>query len=215
MPAYHAVTGIEGGVAVTLLVVAALRRWGGLRPYAGAATFHGASKILLALALLWFYFFWAEFLTYWYGRTPEEQQLLALLTFGPYRGAFLATFALCFALPFLVLMWNGVRKSPGGVTLAAALVVLGLLADRIRLYVAAWSVAGPVRETMDVLPATQLPGVADVLVLAGFPALAALLALLALRLLPPLAVWERRGELLLRTEGTFAATRVSILAKPT
>ena len=49
---------------------------------------------LLALSLLYFYFTWAEFLTYWYGRTPEEVWLLGLLMFGSYAGLFYPAFAL-------------------------------------------------------------------------------------------------------------------------
>jgi molybdopterin-containing oxidoreductase family membrane subunit len=213
MPPYHAVSGVEGGIAITLVVAALLRRQRAAN--VPAAAFHGASKLLLALALLWFYFFWAEFLTYWYGRTPAEQDLLTLLEFGPYRWAFYAAFGLCFVAPLLILIWNAVRKSAGGVTLAAALVLLGLIADRIRLYVAAWSVAGPVRERLETIPATHLPGVADLLILAGFPALAALLCLLALRFVPALALWELAGEQVLRDERPFASTRVAVLAKPT
>src|SRR5207249_3924287 len=62
VPPYHAVSGLEGGVALALVILYLLRR--GPRD-----AFHAAGKILLALALLVFYFSWAELLTYWYGRT--------------------------------------------------------------------------------------------------------------------------------------------------
>src|SRR5205085_8510858 len=82
MPPYQVVTSLEGGVAVALVALAAARRFGGLQRYVGRDTFHAAAKLLLALALLWFYLFWSELLTYWYGRTPDEQHLLELLMFG-------------------------------------------------------------------------------------------------------------------------------------
>ncbi|MBI5434580.1 MAG: hypothetical protein HZA52_17245, partial [Planctomycetes bacterium] len=58
--------------------------------------FWNLGKILLALCLLWFYFWWADFLTFWYGRLPNEENILQLLMFGPYRTAFILSFILNF-----------------------------------------------------------------------------------------------------------------------
>src|SRR5262245_40795593 len=71
-PAYQGVSGIQAGFATTLLTIAALRKWGGLRGYLQLPQFWGLAKLLLATSLLFFYFSWDEFVTYWYGRTPEE-----------------------------------------------------------------------------------------------------------------------------------------------
>ena len=215
MPPYMVVTSLEGGAAFAVVALWAVRRWGRLERFVDHSPFHAASKILLALSLLWFYFFWAEFLTYWYGRMPDEQHLLQLLMFGPSFTPFLSAFLLSFVAPFLLLMWNPVRKSVRGVTLAAALILVGNVLDRVRLFVSAWSVAeDQVPRHLEVLPAAQMPGVLDVLVGIGLPAAVLALLLLAAGWVPPLSLWEVKASRLLKTEHRFMRTSVPLVAKP-
>jgi molybdopterin-containing oxidoreductase family membrane subunit len=228
VPPYHAVSGLQAGLATAVLALAALRRWGG----GGALTpahsqgererearrdreaFGAAGKLLLAFGLLFFYFTWSELLTYWYGRKPEERELLRLLMFGPYFGPFVLSMLLNCLLPVGLLIWNPIRRSAAGVTLVAALVVVGSFVDRVRIYVAAWSVAGPVGAHLGPLPPTQYPGIADVLLLAGMPAAVVLLYLLALRVVPAYALWEWRAARLLRAERPYGRTRVEVVGRP-
>jgi hypothetical protein len=217
IPPYHAVSGLQGGVATTVLVLAALRRFGGLDRSIGQAPFKAAAKILLAFSLIWFWFIWSELLTYWYGRTPEERWLLGLLMFGPYLGPFLLAVALNFLLPFSLLIWNPIRAGVAGPCLAAALVLIGSFVDRVRLYVPAWSLAGPVhlpRSELPPLPPTVYPSLPDILIMLGMPAAAALLYLLALRLVPPVSLWEWNGARLLTVERPYVEAEVAVLAKP-
>jgi molybdopterin-containing oxidoreductase family membrane subunit len=132
VPASQVASGLEAAIALVVLTAAITRA---TNTHAMAA----AGKLLLAFALLWFYFFWCELLTDWYGRTPDEQAILGLLFGGPSLVPFTVAFACMFALPLLVLMWNAARNSPRVVTGVAALIVFGSLVDRLRLYVGAWS----------------------------------------------------------------------------
>jgi hypothetical protein len=166
-PAYHAISALQGGVATTVLLLALVSRGGQRVP---RESFHACARLLLALALLWFYFTWSEFLTYWYGRTPQELELLSVLMFGPTSlPLFVVSACLCCLVPVALLIWNPIRGSVAGTTLVAALVVIGLYVDRIRIFSAAWSV--PVQ-----------PGLLEGVVLVGVPALALLLAVLTTRL---------------------------------
>ena len=214
IPPYHAVSGLEAGVATTLLTLAALRRSPGMQRYIGLDPFWGGAKLLLPFALLFFYFTWAELLTNWYGRLPDEQQVFFLFMFGPYQWAFMLSFGLNFLLPFLLLIWNPIRVSIAGPTAVSALVLLGNLVDRVRIYVPAWSVAGPVGQSLDQLPPAQLPGVEDVLIVLGAGALVVLLYLLVLRSVPAISLWEYRQGLLLSVERPFVRTGVRAIAKP-
>jgi hypothetical protein len=205
-PAYHAVSAFQAGIASIVMGLAVMRKTG------ERATFHVCGKLLLALALLWFYFSWSEFLTYWYGRTPAEQDLIALLMGQPlYLGAALG----CCVLPFLILLWNSLRASPAGVIIAAALIVVGTLMDQVRVFVPAWAVAGPVREHLESTPALPLPTLADLLVVVGGPALAVFLVALVARVMPPVSTWERREADALRVEQPYLRTRVSVIGRPT
>ncbi|HZS02352.1 MAG TPA: hypothetical protein VFE37_26790 [Chloroflexota bacterium] len=214
IPPYHAISGYQGGIAMTIVALAVARRWGGLERYVTRDQFHAAAKLLLALALLFFYFTWCELLTYWYGRTPAEEWLLGLLMFRSYAGAFVLAFALCCVVPFLLLLWNPIRGSMAGATVAAALVLVGLFFDRIRMYVAAWQVAGPVGQEPSALPPPHWPGILDALVMVGLPAAVLLLYLLALRFVPAVSLWEYRQDRLLRVEREFVRTKVAVIAKP-
>jgi hypothetical protein len=214
IPPYHAISGFEGGIGTTIVALAVARRFGGLARYVTRDQFHAAAKLLLALALLYFYFTWCELLTYWYGRRPEEVWLLGLLMFRSYGGPVLLAFVLCCLAPFLLLLWNPIRGSIGGATAAAALVLIGLFFDRVRMYVAAWQVAGPVGQEPGELPSLLWPGLLDVLVMLGLPAAALLLYLLALRLVPAVSLWEYRQGRLLRVEREFVRARVAVIAKP-
>ncbi|HZU06499.1 MAG TPA: hypothetical protein VFB73_11010 [Chloroflexota bacterium] len=211
---YHGVSGLQASLASTLLAAAALRHFGGLQRYIGLAPFWGAAKILLALSLLFFYFTWSEFMPTWYGRTPEEIFVLELLFFGPYLWLFILSFSLNFILPFLLLIWNPIRVSIKGPTFVAALVLIGNFIDRLRIYVASWSVAGPVGQHLEHAPPTHYPGLPDLLILVGGPAAVVLLYLLALRFIPPISLWEFKNGLLLTRERPYVKTEVAVVAKP-
>jgi molybdopterin-containing oxidoreductase family membrane subunit len=215
-PAYHGVSGIQAGFATTLLTIAALRKWGGLRGYIQLAQFWGLAKLLLALSLLFFYFSWDEFVTYWYGRTPEEMILIHLLMFGPYIWLYLPGFFMNFVLPFLLLIWNPIRVSIGGPPRVAAIVLLGNFIDRIRIYVASWSVAGPVDVHLDraTLPGFQLPTILDLLIVVGAISGVLLLYLLALRRFPVISLWEYKQADLLTVEKPYVKGHVAVIAKP-
>jgi hypothetical protein len=214
LPAFQAVAGFAGGIAATVVALAVARRGGPLERYATRDAFHAAAKLLLALALLYFYFTWCELLTYWYGRQPAEAWLLGLLVVRASALPFLLAFGLSCVVPFLLLLWNPIRGSIAGATVAAALMLVGLFVDRVRLYVAAWQMAGPIGAAPDALPPFPAPGLLDALVMVGLPAAVLLLYLLALRLVPAISLWEYRQGRMLRVERAFGRTRVAVIAKP-
>ncbi len=213
-PAYHGLSGLQSGVAVVLVTMFILRRWGGLRDFIEVDQFWGLSKLLLALSLLWFYFWWASFFTYWYGRTPAEQSVLEYIMFESYRPAFFTAFLLCFPVPFLILMWNVVRKTDWGPSLAGSIVLVGTFFNMIRLYVPGYSVEDLTEHALEHVPAANLPGLTDVLVVAGALGGAVLFYMLATRIIPITNIWEMKEGLLLQRVRTLLKTEVRVLAKP-
>jgi hypothetical protein len=210
IPAYHVVSGFEAAVALVIVATAILR------PQAHLDTFHASAKLLLALALLWFYFVWCELLTYWYGRTPDEQSLLALFMFGPGSGLFVVAAVCEFVAPVMVLIWNGARANAAVVTSVATVIVIGNYVDRLRLYLPAWTVATPHAQEhlADNLPPLPMPGLPEIATSVGTLAFVGLIVLVAHRLVPSVVTWEIRAVERLVRERRLLRTRVSVVGRP-
>ncbi len=213
-PTYHALMGLQGGVAILVVTMFVLKKTGASGEYISVEHFWALSKHLLALSLLWFYFWWSGFYTYWYGRTPAEQSVLQLLMFETYRTPFLLSFVFSMALPFLTLVWNIVRKTIVGPTIAACFVLIGTMFSMIRIYVPAFSIEDPSGHALHGLPAAQVPVMSDVLIAVGSIAGSVLVFMLAARILPITSIWEiKEGKMLQRIK-PLLKTHVRIVGKP-
>ncbi|MBI2856120.1 MAG: hypothetical protein HYX93_04665 [Chloroflexi bacterium] len=213
-PTFHALSGLQGGIATVLVTMFVMRRFGGLQRYIEVDQFWGLSKLLLATSLLWFYFWWAGFYTYWYGRTPAEQSILKFLMFETYKTPFILAWVFCFPLPFFTLMWNVVRKTDWGPALAGSFVLIGAFLNMVRLYVPAFSVEDITAHVLEVAPPANLPDGIDVMIVVGVLAGALLVYMLASRLFPILSLWELKEGLLLQRVRRLLKTEIRVLAKP-
>lgn len=218
-PATHAFNSLQAGVATVLITMFLLRRFGGYEEYIGFDQFWGLGKVLFALSLLWIWFWFSSFNILWYGKKPNEQAVLELLMMGPYLVPFIASFLLCFVVPFIAMIWNPVRRSIWGPTLIAVGVLVGTFFDRIRIYVAAYSVPGIGDPTVDKhalgdIPSTVSFGIPDLLVWVGAISGSALVYMLATRIFPPISIWEQKELLLYKVHKRFHRTEVLVLGKP-
>ncbi|PKB65794.1 MAG: hypothetical protein BZY82_07000 [SAR202 cluster bacterium Io17-Chloro-G3] len=214
-PTFQSLNALQAGLATTIVTLYLVRKFCHLEKYIGVEQFWGASKILLALSLLWFYFWWSGFIVFWYGRTPQEQDLLQLLMFGPYRYAFMFAFILNFLLPFLILMWNAVRKTVWGPPLAGACILVGTFLDKVRLYVPSWSVTDPLSgHSLKHIPSTNLPDVLDVAMVVGAIGGAVFLWLAVSKIIPVISLWEMREGISLKTVKRFLRRDILVHGKP-
>lgn len=216
-PTFHALSGLQAALATMLVTAYILRRFGGYKEYIPMETFWGMSKIFVATSLLWFYFWWSAFITYWYGRMEGEQAVLQLINFGPYLYAWVIAFLFCFVFAVFLLIWNPIRKSPGALASIAVMVLIGCFFDRIRLFVSSWSVSD-LRDKHHLyvkdLPDTVLPETPDIMIMVGFIAGAVLVYMLASRIVPVMSIWEMRELRLYQRAGTLVRKKVMILGKP-
>lgn len=223
-PTHHALSGLQSALATTLVTMFLLRTFGGMKEYIGLEQFWALSKLLLATSLLWAYFWWSGFIVFWYGRSPVEQNVLHLFMVGPYKPLFLATFALNFLIPFVFLIWSPVRRSILGPTLISCAVLIGTLLDRIRIYVASYSVGldgqkGQIdlhlspTEFAQQMSAT-LPGTGDVMMVVGALSGAVLIYLLAMRIIPIINIWEIKQALLLQRVRSLRKVDLKVVGKP-
>lgn len=212
-PLWFVETAFLSAVALVIVTAAVLRRWGS-ETYLDVEQFFGLAKLQLGLGLLWFYLTWTDFVILWYGRMPNEVALLKLLFFEPYLWLFIVAFALNFLGPLFVLMWTRFRRSITGPVIAAIGVLIGTLADRIRIMSAAFSPTDIYSHQIGDIPATHYPGIFDVVILIGAIAAAVALLLLVLRVVPYPSIWETTAGLRLRVRKRYKNTDVVIIGKP-
>ena len=223
-PAFHAVSGLQMGLGLYIVTMFAFRKWGGLKRYFELEQFWGYGRLMVALTLFWFYFWWCAFILFWYGRLPNEQALIALLVFGdpdttnllarPQFLMWVAAIGFSFFLPFLMIMWNPVRRSILGPTVVGLVVIAGGLFDRLRIYANTWSVTQVGGHGLEGVPSVGLPDVWDLAFLVGLMSSVAFLYLLTTRLIPAVSLWETREALLLRVVRPFGVGYVHVVAKP-
>ena len=232
-PAFQALTCIQGGIATTMIALYLTRRFGGHEQYIYMEVFWALSKLLIAFTMLWIYFWFAGFITFWYGRKPVEENVLQLIMIGPYRVAFYLAVFLSFVVPFLILMWNWVRRTPAGPTIASAVIICGVFFDKLRLYVGSYSftndeLEAALHHNSDFVNYTQpatgpniphyfmtnWPDFTDIMVIIGGLAMPFFVYLVATKLLPVISLWEVKEGYLLTSVKTILKRRYLVLAKP-
>ena len=203
-PATHAHNSLQAGIAIVLIAMFILRRFGGYGDYIKYEQFWGLGKLLFAASLLWFWFWFSSFIVFWYGAKPNEQGVLELLMVGPYLPVFLVAFTFNFLVPLFTMMWNPLRRSIWGPTVIAFSVLVGTVFDRIRIYVSSWSVAMQEnKHLLTEIPSAIKPDVADILMWLGGISGAILIYLLATRIIPVVSIWEQKELLLYRIHKPF------------
>ena len=215
-PMYHAISSIQAGLATMLLGIWAARRYLGLDKYLHLDHFWSIGRLMFAFTLLWVYFFISAFIVYWYGRSGSDQMWIDYLIRGPYLWVFLAALILVWFTPWWWLIWNRVRRSYNGTAIGAVLILTGVFLDRIRIYMAAWTVPEDrIHERfLTEYPTTVYPDVFDILIMVGAVAAAVLVVLLATRVLPILSIWDVQQFNLLYRPVDYMKTKVALIAKP-
>ena len=163
---------------------------------------------------MWFYFFWSDFLLVWYARLPSEVAAMQTTVAITYKLPFVLAAVLMLALPFGLLIFNKIRRSLSRIGMVSALIVVGLIFDRIRFYVAPMANPSPFGLAMEELPAPVWPNALDVLFLIGFIGLMFAVFVYAAARIPVLNGWEMRQGSMLRKERTFMKAHVLVIGKP-
>ncbi len=215
-PMYHAMSSIQAGIAVSILTAWAARRYLGLQNYLRLDQFWSLGRLLFATSLLWIYFFFSAFIVFWYGRSLADIAWVDMFIRGPMIWAFIPGMFMSFLVPWWWLIWNRVRTSVNGPAIGAIIVLLGLLLDRIRIYVSAWSV--PPEQIHDrflqTIPETIWPDTFDYMIIVGAIGAAALVMLLVFRVVPIVSIWQMQEYQLLTKPVRYIRGHGVLVAKP-
>lgn len=219
-PMYHAVTGIQAGIASTVIALFLFRKYWKLEKFIRIDQFWALSKLMFATTIFWFYFFISAFIIFWYGRTEINIMTIKILVNGPYMPVFIGAFLLSFIVPWWIIIWNPVRKNPRMLTLIASIILVGHVLDRIRLYVISWQVYSDEMIHNRYIPLDQIPTqmlsprVLDILIFFGSISLGIFIILLASRVIPLVSIWETHQSILLTKHIKFHRTEVYAVGKP-
>ncbi len=188
---YFVAGAIYSGLALVVTIMFLLRKAFNLGAYLTPSHFNNLGKLLFMMSIVWFYFWFADALTTWYGREPSEFEILRQTVLGTYAPIWYVMILFNFLVPFFGLMWRQVRTSVG-IFIIALLINVGMFAERFLIVVPSlahgrfpyvWSDYVPTWVEVSIIAAS----------FAGF----LLLYFLFTKLLPAVAIWEvKEGELL-------------------
>ena len=213
-PPLFSVASFQTGLGLILVILYAMRRWGGYEEYLGVSTFWSASKLLLAFTLLWIYHTFAFVITYWFGRMEVEQNILKYFFIDSYGWVFIGNFLFTFVTPFLILLWNPVRKTAWGPALAGVSALVGGFLFNLRVFVGAFNAGDIYSFGLDHVPAPAYPDLWDVFMVIGILGAAALVYMTACKLIPMISVWETKEGAKYQSMQTFIRGKYLVLAKP-
>ncbi len=181
---YFVVGAIFSGIAALIIALAIIRSVYHLEAYLKKIHFNNLSLLLLVMALLWFYFTFAEHLTTYYGGGPDEMQILTSKLTGPYAPFFWAMGLCCFVVPVLILAIRYFRTITGTVV-ASSFIVVGMWLERYIIVV-------PSLSKPRLLPSQVFyhPSWVELFITLGFFSTFILLYVLFTKFFPIVSVWE-------------------------
>ena len=114
-------------MAFTIIVLASLVRFQPMSEVANAERFHDLGKLMFAFLMLWAYFSVSQLLIIWSANLPEEIPFYLERLHGPWYPVSVALLLGQFALPFLILLSQKIKRNPRTVRTVA----IWILAMRI------------------------------------------------------------------------------------
>ncbi len=181
---YFVVGAIFSGIAALLVVMIVLRKIFRLERYLKEIHFDHLSKLLLIMALLWFYFTFSEYLTAFFGNEPSEMGVFYYKLTGPYWPWFWGMVACNFLIPVAILSFKRTRRVPG-ILVASIAVVIGMWLERLNIVVP--SLANP---RLPYPAGFYVPSLVEWAMFAGGIATFILGFVLFARFFPLISIWE-------------------------
>ncbi|MFN7143628.1 MAG: hypothetical protein ACK4YP_07635 [Myxococcota bacterium] len=133
-PAWMAVSSLWVSLSWIVMFAAFGGEWLQISHLTTRSHFHDIGKMMLALCIFWAYTFFAQLLPIWYGNMPEETGYLLLRiytdTWSPLAKA---VAAMCFLIPFSVLLSRGIKKMPKSLAAVGMVIAVGIFLERFLL----------------------------------------------------------------------------------
>lgn len=119
----------SGGLAALILLVIWLRRTGPLRDFVNEEHLHDLGKLLFAFCTFWMYIWFSQYMLIWYANITEETAYFVRRTHDVWETLFLVNMLLNWAVPFVLLLPRGPKRTAGVLAKIAGIVLLGRCLD--------------------------------------------------------------------------------------
>ena len=123
------------GLAVTGLTTMFLRRSPGsyLQEAVGPDQLHDLGKLTFGFSIFWMYLVFSQYIVIWYGKLPWEQEWIIHRSMDGWGVFSVVTIALCFFVPFAVLLGKRPKLNPQILGSVGGIILLGLWLERYLL----------------------------------------------------------------------------------
>jgi len=185
---YFVAGAIYSGIATIILVAAILRKVYHLEEYFKPIHFNNMGLLLLTMALLWFYFTFAEYLTTLYGGGIDELAVFWAKMTGEYSPLFWLMVLFCFIIPFPILALRKTRTVLG-TTIASISVLLGMWLERYLIIIPTLSEPRLFYER-----GSYMPSWVEWSMMAGLCAGFTLAIIFFSKFFPVVSIWEMEKE---------------------
>lgn len=133
-PAWMSVSSLWVSLSWVVIVTVFSKKWLQIDHLVGRSNFHDIGKLMFALSVFWTYTFFSQLLPIWYGNMPEETGYLMLRLWAePWAPLAKVVGAMCFLIPFTVLLSRGIKKIPESLVGVAFIIVTGVWLERFML----------------------------------------------------------------------------------
>ncbi|MBX3388751.1 MAG: hypothetical protein KF691_04790 [Phycisphaeraceae bacterium] len=116
---YYFASAAFSGVAALVLIVVPLRRAGKLEGLVTSEHLHDVGKLMFTFTVFWAYIAFSQYFLIWYSNVPEETAWYFVRKRDGWQYVFFLLAIGHFVVPFLILLFRGVKRSPTALALVA------------------------------------------------------------------------------------------------
>ncbi|MBX3380963.1 MAG: hypothetical protein KF805_12795 [Phycisphaeraceae bacterium] len=116
---YYFASAAFSGIAALVLIVVPLRRAGKLEALVTAEHFHDVGKLMFTFTVFWAYIAFSQYFLIWYSNVPEETAWYLVRKRDGWQFVFFLLAIGHFVVPFLILLFRGVKRSPTALAVVA------------------------------------------------------------------------------------------------
>lgn len=184
---YFVIGAVHSGLGMVVIGLYFVRRTYRLDGYIRPEHFDKMGKLLIVTTLSLAYLYFADQLTVWYGKIPDDMAVLRSMVSGAYARPFWVMLVLVYLIPLSTLTIPSFRRWPPGMMLVGIGINLGMYIERMLILVP--PLAQP---RLSYNWSSYFPSWGELTILCASVALAILLYVLAVKFVPIISIWEEK-----------------------